>query len=66
MIRVALEATCDPPVPDTDGEEALRRAAVAAAIRAGDADASEAAMRSLVDLAWHRVVAGDKPQEEAE
>ena len=24
MIRVALEAACDPPVPDTDGEEALR------------------------------------------
>ncbi len=60
MIRIALEAAVDPPPPDTSGgDETLLRAAVTKAIRAGDADASEAAMRSLVEVAWRRVVADD-------
>ena len=59
MIRVALESASDPPAPEPDGSEALLRTAVAAAIRDRDADASEKAMRSLVDVAWRRV-ADDK------
>jgi DNA-binding FadR family transcriptional regulator len=58
MIRVALEAASEPPAPESNGDEALLRAAVATAIRDGDADASETAMRSLVDIVWRRVVAG--------
>jgi GntR family transcriptional regulator, galactonate operon transcriptional repressor len=58
MIRVALEAAGDPP-PAADGDEALLRTAVVAAIRARNPDASEAAMRSLVDVGWRRVVAAD-------
>ncbi len=60
MIRVALEAAGEPPRPDADGNEALLRTAVVTAIRAQDPDASEAAMRSLVDLGWRRVVAEDR------
>jgi DNA-binding FadR family transcriptional regulator len=59
MIRVALEAATEPSTPEVDGKEASLRVAIATAIRAGDTDASEAAMRVLVDLAWRRVVAGD-------
>ena len=60
MIRIALEAAGDPPPPDASGgNETLLRAAVAKAIRARDADTSEAAMRSLVDVGWRRVVADD-------
>jgi DNA-binding FadR family transcriptional regulator len=59
MIRVALEAAGEPPAPATTEEEELLRAAVVKAVRAGDADASEAAMRSLVESAWSRVVAHD-------
>jgi DNA-binding FadR family transcriptional regulator len=58
MIRVALEAASEPPAPESNGDEALLRAAVATAIRDGDADASETAMRSLVDIVWRRAVAG--------
>ena len=60
MVRVALEAAGEPPAPATTEEEELLRAAVVKAVRAGDADASEAAMRSLVESAWARVVAQDK------
>ena len=42
---------------DVNGLEASLRAAVASAIRAQDPDASEAAMRSLVEMGWRRVVA---------
>jgi DNA-binding FadR family transcriptional regulator len=58
MIRVALEAASEPPAPESNGDDALLRAAVATAIRDGDAGASETAMRSLVDIVWRRVVAG--------
>jgi DNA-binding FadR family transcriptional regulator len=61
MIRVALEAASEPPAPESNGDEALLRAAVATAIRDGDAGASETAMRSLVDIVWRRVVAGGTP-----
>lgn len=60
MIRLALESASEPPAPDPNGNEALLRAAVATAIRDRDADASEAAMRSLVDIAWRRVVGDDE------
>ena len=60
MIRVALEAAGSP----SNGEaEAARRGAtlradVARAIRAGDAQASEAAMRALVELDWTILLEG--------
>jgi DNA-binding FadR family transcriptional regulator len=60
MIRLALESASDSPAPEPNGNEALLRAAVATAIRSRDADASETAMRSLVDIAWRRVVAVDE------
>jgi DNA-binding FadR family transcriptional regulator len=63
MIRVALEAAGETPAPDTNGDEASLRTAVATAIRAQDPDASEAAMRALVDLRWRRVVAEDSRRE---
>jgi GntR family galactonate operon transcriptional repressor len=63
MIRVALEAVGEPPRPEADGDEALLRTAVVTAIRAQDPDASEAAMRSLVEVGWRRVVAGDSRRE---
>jgi GntR family galactonate operon transcriptional repressor len=54
LIRVALEASAGS--SDSDTESARRgaalRASVARAIRAGDAEASEAAMRSLVEHDW--------------
>jgi DNA-binding FadR family transcriptional regulator len=59
MIRVALEAAGEPPPPDANGHEASLRTAVTSAIRAQDPDASEAAMRSLVEMGWRRVVAED-------
>ena len=58
--RVALEAAGSP----SNGEaEAARRGAtlradVARAIRAGDAQASEAAMRALVELDWTILLEG--------
>jgi DNA-binding FadR family transcriptional regulator len=55
LIRVALEATGTP--ADGDSEVARRatalRASVARAIRAGDADAAEAAMSALVQHDWN-------------
>ena len=62
MIRVALEAAGEPPAPATTEEEELLRAAVAKAVRAGDADASEAAMRSLVEVG---VGSGRRPRQVA-
>ena len=59
MIRVALEAAGEPPPPDANADEASLRTAVTSAIRAQDPDASEAAMRSLVEMGWRRVVAED-------
>lgn len=59
MIRIALEAAGEQPAPEADGNEALLRTAVATAIRDRDADASETAMRSLVDIAWRRFGAAD-------
>ena len=59
MIRIALEASGEQPAPEADGNEALLRTAVATAIRDRDADASETAMRSLVDIAWRRFGVAD-------
>jgi DNA-binding FadR family transcriptional regulator len=58
VIRVALETVAEPVVADHGGNgRALSlRAALTTAIRVGDASGSEAAMRSLVDLAWQRSV----------
>ncbi len=57
LIRVALEAAAGSP-SNGDGETARQgtalRADVARAIRAGDAEASEAAMRALVEHDWKK------------
>lgn len=61
LIRVALEAADVPPdVDDADAarEAATLRAALAKSIRAGDADASEEAMRALIELDWQRMTGG--------
>ena len=55
MVRVALEAAASPaPAPPDDGSTVLR-VAVVDAIRAGDADGAEKAMRMLVELAWEAI-----------
>ncbi len=55
MVRVALEAAASPaPSPPDDGSGALRTAVVEA-IRSGDVDGAEKAMRMLVELAWEAI-----------
>ena len=62
MVRVALEAAANPaPLPPEDGSVALR-AAVIDAIRTGDADGAEKAMRMLVELAWEAIARGEAPR----
>ena len=54
LIRVALEAAGSPANGDSEAARQASglRADVARAIRAGDAEAAEAAMVALVDLDW--------------
>jgi DNA-binding FadR family transcriptional regulator len=52
MVRVALEAAAPPPADDGSG---ALRAAVIDAIRSGDADGAEKAMRMLVELGWEAI-----------
>jgi GntR family galactonate operon transcriptional repressor len=61
LIRVAIEAADFP--SDVDDADAARdattlRASLAKSIRAGDSDASEAAMRALIELDWQRMTGG--------
>jgi DNA-binding FadR family transcriptional regulator len=58
LIRVALEAAdfqLAAHGAEAAREAAALRASLAKAIRAGDGEASEAAMRSLIELDWRRV-----------
>ena len=62
LIRVALEAadfSSDGDDADAAREAATLRASLAKGIRAGDAEASEEAMRALVELDWRRMT-GDR------
>ena len=56
MVRVALEAAAPPPADDGSG---ALRVAVIDAIRAGDADGAEKAMRMLVELGWEAIARGE-------
>jgi len=61
LIRVALEAAdfaSDGHDVDAAREAAALRASLAKAIRAGDAQASEEAMRALIELDWARMTGG--------
>lgn len=62
MVRVALEAAASPASPSADDGVAALRAAVVDAIRTGDADAAEKAMRLLVELAWEAIARGEDPR----
>ena len=57
MVRVALEAAAPPPADD--GSAALRTAVIEA-IRVGDADGAEKAMRMLVELGWEAIARGEE------
>jgi DNA-binding FadR family transcriptional regulator len=55
MIRVALDSAAPPDTGRSDNEAGALRAAVIEAIRTGDGEAAEKAMRMLVDLAWEAI-----------
>jgi DNA-binding FadR family transcriptional regulator len=62
MVRVALESAASPGSMPADDGSAVLRGAVVDAIRSGDADAAEKAMRMLVELAWEAIArAEDRP-----
>lgn len=62
MIRVAIEAAAVPAGSARDDGSAALRVTLVDAIRAGDAESAEKAMRMLVDLAWEAVArAGEEP-----
>jgi GntR family transcriptional regulator, galactonate operon transcriptional repressor len=62
MVRVALDSAAAPAASLPDDEAGALRAAVIEAIRAGDGEAAEKAMRMLVDLAWEAIASARREE----